>query len=152
MVIHIECLPDETLLKKLGYTRKQVEHHQGKARVLGKIRSLRDQVGLIDEDPQSALHPYEHALVIQEVAHGVTYKLDPQKNNKVFVLRVKLEDWIISACQNSQIDIRTFGLPHRPNDLHDVINNRIPAFQRLLDALLAANNPHLGTLSAWLRR
>jgi hypothetical protein len=76
MIIHTECLPDETLLKKLGYTRNQVIHHQGKSRVLGKMKSLVDQVGLIDEDPMSTKHPYERHLVAQESAHGITYLRD----------------------------------------------------------------------------
>jgi hypothetical protein len=152
MVIHIECLPDETLLKKLGYSKKQVEHHQGKSRVLSKIKSLRDQVGLIDEDPMSSQHPYEKSLIVEDSSHGITFRKDPNKNNKILVLQVKLEDWIISACRRSEIDIEEFGLPRTPNELHSVLNNRIPAFARLLDALLAANNPNLLTLRAWLQR
>ena len=27
--IHVECLPDEYLVKKLGFTRKSITHHQG---------------------------------------------------------------------------------------------------------------------------
>jgi hypothetical protein len=144
-------LPDETLLKKLGFSRKQVEHHQGKSRVLAKIRSLTNQVGLVDEDPTSARHPYEHVLEKRDTINGVTYLTDPQKKNKVLVLQVKLEDWIIAACQKSQIDITTFGLPNRPNDLHSVLNYRIPAFEKLLDALLKAENPNLLILRSWLQ-
>jgi hypothetical protein len=151
MIVHVECLPDETLLRKLGFSRKQVEHHQGKSRVLAKIRSLTNQVGLIDEDPTSAKHPYEHVLERQDTVNGVTYLTDLQRKNKVLVLQVKLEDWIIAACPKSQIDITTFGLPNRPNDLHSVMNYRIAAFEKLLDALLEAKNPYLLTLSRWLQ-
>jgi hypothetical protein len=152
MIIHIECLPDETLLKKLGYTKNQVIHHQGKSRVFGKMKSLIDQVGLIDEDPMSTKHPYEQHLVAQESAHGITYLRDAQRNNKVFVLRVKLEDWIISACQASHVNAAHFGLPHRPSELHSVINSKINAFEKLLDELLTAKNPNLLTLASWLHR
>ena len=150
MAIHVECLPDETLLRKLGYTRRQVQHYQGKSRVFAKMRSLTDQVGLVDEDPMAAQHPYELSLIAQETAHGVTLRRDPNRNNKVLVLRVKLEDWIISACSASGIEIEQYGLPPRPNDLHHVINNRISAYEHLLDTLLAAHNPGLETLRTWL--
>ena len=150
MVIHIECLPDETLLKKLGYSRKQIEHHQGKSRVLGKISSLKDQIGLIDEDPMAAQHTYEQSLITESISNGVTLRKDVEKNNKVLILKVKLEDWIISACKKSHIEPADFGLPNKPNELHSVINNRIAAYERLLDALLAEKNPNLLTLKACL--
>jgi hypothetical protein len=150
MVIHIECLPDETLLKSLGYSKKELRHHQRKPRVFGDIRNKQGQIALVDEDPGSARHPYEKQLVKKQESHGVFKFRDELKGNTVLMLRVKLEDWIIDACKKSSIDIVTFGLPERPNDLHDVINNRLPAFQKLLSALTEVKNPSLSQLRNWL--
>jgi hypothetical protein len=67
------------------------------------------------------------------------------------VLKVKLEDWVLAACHKSQIDITKFSLPGKPNDLHDVINNRLQYFEKLLDALLKADSPPILQLVTWLQ-
>ncbi len=150
MTIHVECLPDETLIKKLGFSKKQVKHHQGKSRVFADIRNKSGQIALVDEDPGSAPHPYEKELVLEKEANGIKYFIDKKRENKIFVLKGKLEDWIIAACAKSKTNTLSYGLPQKPNDLHDVINNRIPAFEKLLDALLENKNLPISQLSQWL--
>jgi hypothetical protein len=44
MEIHVECTPDETLVKKIGFTKKQVTHHAGKARVFATIQESKNQL------------------------------------------------------------------------------------------------------------
>ena len=43
IIIHVECLPDEALLKKLGFSRKEVEHHGGKSKVFNYISKNENQ-------------------------------------------------------------------------------------------------------------
>jgi hypothetical protein len=103
---------------------------------------------MVDEDPGSAPHSYEKRLVLQNETHGIKFYLDKERNNKVVVLKVKLEDWILSICKKSNIDVAGFGLPDKPNDLHKTINNRLPAFDKLLDHLIRNNNEAITTLKS----
>jgi hypothetical protein len=61
--IHVECLPDEALIKRLGYTRKVVNHHASKARVFRKLKSVSNQLALVDEDPGSGKSDNEKKLI-----------------------------------------------------------------------------------------
>lgn len=151
MVIHVECIPDETLLKKLGYTKKQIQHHAGKTRVLAHISHNRNQLAMVDEDPSSVPNPYERELQLKDEILGIKYCIDKRLNNKVLVLKPKLEDWIIYACRKSNIDINNYGLPAKGNGLHGIINNRLSAYERLLDDLLKKENECLVQLKNWLR-
>jgi len=51
--VHVECLPDEALIIKMGFTWKAVIHHGGKSRVFHKLKSVSNQLALVDEDPGS---------------------------------------------------------------------------------------------------
>lgn len=148
--VHVECLPDEALVKKLGFTRKSVTHHTGKSRVFHKLKSSANQLGMVDEDPGSAKTPYETNLVFVEEAQGIKLYSD-NSGNKIIVLKGKLEDWIISQCRISGINMQQFGLPTRPNDLHDVINQRIPKFETLIEQLIAIENGGIIQLRNWLK-
>lgn len=136
MFINVECLPDETLSKVIGFGKKQIIHHQGKSRVFANICKKTDQIAIVDEDPGSPKHEYEKQLILRDEANGIRYYLDQKRKNKVFVLSVKLEDWIIFQCKKSNIDIKGYGLPDKPNDLHNVINYRLEAFKNLLNDLI----------------
>jgi hypothetical protein len=147
--VHVECLPDEALIKRLGFTRKSVIHHAGKSRVFKKLESLTNQLGMVDEDPGSVKTSYEKNLVFVEESQGIKLYQD-EAGNKVVILKIKLEDWIISQCRTSGINMRNFGLPDKPNDLHDVINQRIIQFEKLIDHLLENNNAGIVQLKNWL--
>ncbi len=105
---------------------------------------------MVDEDPGSVPHLYEKELTFNQELNGIKYLVDEKRNNKILVLKVKLEDWLISACRKSEINIVQYGLPLKPNDLHDVINNRMHAYEKLLDALLKNGNESIAQLSKWL--
>lgn len=141
---------DETLLRSLGYAKKILKHHQGKPRVIGDIRSKQSQIAMVDEDPGSAQHPYEKTLLKKEERYGVLRYRDDLKDNTVLMLKIKLEDWIISACNASDVNVKKFGLPTKPNDLHDVINYRLQLFERLIANLIEMKNPSLVQLQIWL--
>ena len=151
MVVHVECIPDETLLKKLGFTKKQIQHHAGKTRVLAHISNNRNQLAMVDEDPNSVSNPYERELRVEKEVLGLKYCMDKKLNNKVLVLKPKLEDWIIYACKKSNIDLKKYGLPAKGDGLHGIINNRLSAYERPLDDLLQNKNECLFQLKNWLR-
>ena len=127
--IHVECKPDELLVLKLGFKRKKVTHYQGKSSVFKKISKSENQLALVDEDPGSTKTTYEKNLKFVKESQGITFYTDKSKN-KIFVLKGKLEDWIIDICQIQKIELTKFGLPDDPDKLHDVINQRLNKFQQ----------------------
>ncbi|MBN2520027.1 MAG: hypothetical protein JXB17_05960 [Bacteroidales bacterium] len=138
--IHVECKPDELLVLKLGFQRKMVTHHQGKSRIFHALKKAKNHLAIVDEDPRSVPIPYENSLAFVKEFEGIKCYTD-KSNNKIFVLKVKLEDWIINACKQQKIGLSRFGLPEKPDDLNDVINNRLRNFERLIDELIKKNNP-----------
>jgi hypothetical protein len=146
--VHVECLPDELLVSKLGFQRKQVTHHQGKSRVFHSLGKKTNQFAMVDEDPGSAKTSYEKALRFIEEFEGIKYYTD-QSGNKIFILKGKLEDWIISVCKQHKIKLTAFGLPEKPDDLHDVINQRLSNFSRLIDDLIEKDIPAILKLKTW---
>jgi hypothetical protein len=147
--VHVECLPDEALIKKLGFARKSVKHHAGKSRVFNTLKSVSNQLALVDEDPGSAKSDYEKKLKLLDEIQGIKLCSD-NSGNKILILKGKLEDWIVSLCLKADIKLKDFSLPEKPNDLHDVINQRISKFEELIDYLLENNNMEITQLKRWL--
>jgi hypothetical protein len=147
--IHVECDPDELLVSKLGFTRKFVTHHQGKSRVFHALGKLKHQLAVVDEDPGSARAPFEKTLEYVEEFEGIKYFTD-RSGNKIFILKGKLEDWIIYVCKQYKIKLSAFGLPDKPDDLHEVINQKLANFGKLIDEMIEHKNPAILKLKAWL--
>ncbi len=83
--IHIECFPDECLIRKIGFTRKYITHHQGKSRVFNVLSKSKNQLALVDEDPGSPKSSYEKSLKFKEESEGIKCYSD-KSGNKVFYL------------------------------------------------------------------
>ena len=148
--VHVECKPDELLVSKLGFTKKYVTHHQGKSRVFQKLSKSESLLAMVDEDPGSSKTSYEKSLKFIEEKHSIKYFSD-KKENKVFILTGKLEDWILNACKLQKIDPIEFGLPANPNKLHDILNNRLDKFEKLTDELIRKKNPSILQLKSWMQ-
>lgn len=128
--VHVECKPDEQLVTILGITRKFITHHQGKSRVFAALCKSNDLLAVVDEDPGSIKTKYENSLFLQEEFEGIKYYTDAT-GNIVLSLKGKLEDWIIMVCKKQKISTLHYGLPEKPNDLHDVINDKLPNFSKV---------------------
>ena len=148
--VHVECKPDEQLVSKLGPTRKFITHHQGKSKLFNTLRKNKGLLAMVDEDPGSIKTRYEASLKLKEEFEGIKYYTDAS-GNIVLILKGKLEDWIIMACKKQKISILQYGLPEKPNDLHDVILHKLPNFSRLIDNLIKVKNPAILKLRAWLK-
>jgi hypothetical protein len=127
-VIYLECKPDEKLVMKLGIARKKIEHKDGKSRVYAALMKTSHSIGIVDEDPHGPKYTYEKELALEEEKNGVYRYTDKKRGNSVLVLKVKLEDWLIAACKQNDIDIditkSPYSLPGKGNDLHRVINDK----------------------------
>jgi hypothetical protein len=148
--VHVECKPDELIVSKLGFSKKLITHHQGKSKVFHKLSKSRSILAMVDEDPGSSKTSYEKALLLIKVKHGIKYYSD-KSENKVLILSGKLEDWIIALCNSAKIRPSDFGLPSKPNDLHNVINQRLDKFEKLTDELIRQKNPAIIQLKFWLQ-
>lgn len=148
-LVHVECKPDELLVKELGIPRKNIIHHQGKSRIFSQLKKVKQHVAIVDEDPYSCKTRYEDELEILEQTDDIKVHID-KAGNKVLMLKGKLEDWIVLQCQANNINMQDFSLPVDPDKLHDVINHKLNNFQNLLRRMKEVNVPALRSLKKHL--
>lgn len=149
-IIHVECLPDETLVKALGYSKRSIKHHQGKSRIFSSLTKCSEQLAIVDEDPGSAKSTYERNLVLKEEIKGIKLFQD-NKKNKICVLKGKFEDWLVMDCKSNNIDIIKFGLTTKPNELHEIINQKIRNLENVLQELLECKGSEIHKLKSWIQ-
>ncbi|HEX2968979.1 MAG TPA: hypothetical protein VHO46_07715 [Bacteroidales bacterium] len=89
---------------------------------------------MVDEDPGSVKTSYEKSLRFNEEIEGIKCYSD-KSGNRIFVLKGKLEDWIITICRKEKIDPTKFGLSSDGDGLHEQINNKLTNFEKLLTEL-----------------
>ena len=147
--VHIECKPDELLVSKLGFKKKQITHHAGKTRIFSAMVKMKNQLAIVDEDPGSAKSSYQKSLRFIKNTDGISMFSD-QSGNTILVLKGKLEDWIIDICKKDKIKLSKFGLPDKPDELHKVINYKLSDFNKLLDELIKNKNTGIGHLKSLL--
>jgi hypothetical protein len=148
--VHVECLPDETLIRKLGFTKQFIRHHSGKSRIMKKLKEVSNELAIMDEDPGTAKTTYEKGLKYIGNEDGIKQYTD-HFDNKVIILQGKLEDWILAICKRYKIDINAFGLPAKSSELHEIINDRLENFERLISHLLQSNNKAINTIKSYLK-
>ena len=145
----LECTPDETLARHMGCPRRHYLHLNGKGRICLRLQKSMCDIGLMDEDPGSAQPRYLSQLTLVSQQHDLRCLADKPRNHRVIVVIPRLEEWIIKTARLANIQIRTFGLSDRPNDLHREITSRLPAFEKFLISLNNAGEQrleHLRTL------
>lgn len=151
----VECITEDTLVRLLtSVSRRRVDHVSGRSRVLRKlVRNYENSVGVIDEDPNRT-----HSRLIQRFRETDSLERDrlrilgdTQRNNRLIILRPRLEEWIIEASREANINLGSYGLPNDPNELHEVINLRIGRFQRLVEELMHSSG-RVMALRRFLRR
>jgi len=139
----VECKPDAVLIKSLTLTpRKNIEHAGNKSQLLKKLTAYYgNSKGIIDEDPGSIQPP--HLQKFKEKQDLTSYNLkilhQKSKNNTLIILRPRLEDWILQAAQEADLDLRKYNLPNDPTKLHEQINIQIDKFQKLVKDLAKTN-------------
>jgi hypothetical protein len=81
---------------------------------------------------------------------GLLLLADMARDNRLVVLRPRLEEWILAAANEAGLDVRAYGLPRTPRQLHGAINTNLDKFERLLHVLGARLSPRLKTLGELL--
>lgn len=151
MIINLECKPDERLVMCLGIRRKEIRHHNDKGQVCNALKKSEEQRGLIDEDPGSAQPTYLRGLNIVSDELGIR-ELEDRNGNAIIILKPKLEDWLIAACEESQIDLSDYSLPNSSNHLHKEINYKLNRLEEVIEALLAKKSRRLNRLRSLLNK
>lgn len=139
----LECLPDETLARKLGFARREFRHFAGKSRICKYLIDSNSDVGLMDEDPKTVQPSYFESLKLSSEEHEVRIYRDHARDHLVIVLRPRLEEWLIRTTELSGIAMAEFGLSDRGNELHREINSRISNLEKLLHHLIHKGDPRL---------
>jgi len=139
----VECKPDAILVKSLTRaSRKSIDHAGNKSELLKKLTErYGNSKGIIDEDPWSIQPP--HLRKFREKHDLTSYNLkilyQTSKNNTLIMLRPRLEDWILEAAHEANIDLKKYDLPNDPIKLHERINIQIDKFQKLVENLARSN-------------
>lgn len=139
----VECKPDAILVQSLTLaTRKNIEHAGNKSQLLKKLTEhYGNSKGVIDEDPGSIQPPHLQKFKEKQDLTGYNLKILHQKskNNTLIILRPRLEDWILQAAKEANIDPKKYNLPNDPTRLHEQINIQIDKFQKLVKDLTRTN-------------
>lgn len=133
--IHLECEPDEVLVKALGFPRKKVNHHNDKGRVCNKLEKETEVIGMIDEDPDSPQPTYLKQLTEVETKHSIRLLNDVKRGHKLIVIQPRLEEWILAVAAKQRVDVKLFGLPDKPERLHQLVTSRLTQFKDLIEHL-----------------
>jgi len=131
-VIYVECKPDFALIKSLGIPKKNIIHAWGKSRVCRSLEKSSNSKGLIDEDPLSEQPPYLEKLHLIQERHEIRTWHDSRRGNCLVVLCPRLEEWILKAAKEAEIDLRRYNLPDDAEKLHKIINISINKFEKLI--------------------
>lgn len=151
-LLYLECYPDEIVVKTLGRTRRQFEYAGDIGGVCTLLKKHDERLGLVDEDPGKSHPTYLKTLTFVAEQHRVKLLTAPKRDNCVLVIRPRLEEWVVWMAQENGLDLkRDFGIPARTGpELHGVINQHLPKFERLIQRLLAENAAPLLHLNSQL--
>ena len=153
MSLFVECKSDETLAAALGISRREIEHALGRGAVCLQLARRTNVVGMVDEDPGSAVPAYLRSLAEQSRAYGLRVLADKDRLNRVVLLSPRLEEWLVQAARDSGLKMSDFGFDSDSGvRLHGEINQRLGSLQRLVEALLSAGNHRIHRLQSLLRQ
>ena len=138
-MIFVECKPDQTLAVGVtGASTRQVIHElKGKGEVLRRLSGGANLFGMVDEDPWASQPRYLSRMTLLEDSPEAALKVfqDPNRNNRIAVLRPRLEEWVLRAARMERVNVEDYGLPADISRLREVINHRLDNLQRLVNDL-----------------
>jgi hypothetical protein len=137
-MIYVECKSDQALVRSItNIPRKEIIHEPGKSRVCEKLAKQRNCRGLVDEDPLSTQPPYMKKVRLENDLFQYELKVfyDESNRNYLFLLCPRLEEWILKAAQEVDLNVGGYHLPNIPEKLHRVINLNLDKFEGLLEGL-----------------
>ena len=138
-MIYLECNADMVLARVLtGLPKKQMAHERkGKYEIALRLRGLKKATALVDEDPGALEPPYFRELHNRRSLPRTDLLLlrDPSRDNRVVIMRPRLEEWVVRGAEEVSADLGRYGLPGDPARLHRVVNDDVAKFGRLVGDL-----------------
>lgn len=140
-MIYVECDADIVLVRSLT-TGQDVQHKPGKSRVCSQLERQTRCKGMVDEDPTSTQPPYVDRLKKarredDSPEYALTVLHDNSNHNRLILLCPRLEEWLLQAAVEAEIDIRKYHLPNNPKGLHTELTlkrkRHMDNFKRLLE-------------------
>lgn len=124
-----ECYPDESFLRFLGLTDKELSggHSFGRSRVCGRLSKSKDSIGLIDEDPGKTMDPYSSKLLNIPPYYKDDFVVcikEVKTGNKLIVLRPDIEVFSIRVAKSQHVNLDSYGLSMRNSELKDLLTPR----------------------------
>jgi len=152
-MILIECDNDESVVRGLGFTRKQVEHHASKGRVAKALEKISGRaIAVVDEDPGAGFPGYFHQF--QELEHLPDLHLRLLRHRReqkwIIELRPDLEPWLVEAAGNASVPLKSHYLPETASGLHLNPKSHADRLRSWTAAMLAAGCPRCLKLKEWL--
>jgi hypothetical protein len=138
-MIYVECKPDFTLVKFITKISKREIIHEmrGKGAVCQRLKTRSNCKGLVDEDPFGTQPQYIRKLSLEDDLPQDELKVlyDKSRDNRLIVLCPRLEEWILKAAQEANLNMEKYPLPSTPEKLHREINLNLSRFEKLLTDL-----------------
>jgi hypothetical protein len=135
--IVVECNPDEALVKILGYTRKMITHQPSKGQVINYLQKNPSALGIVDEDPDSARPSYFSKFTMEtNDQFGIESYYISKLGTRLIVIKPRLEEWVLRQAKEVMIDVKQHSFIDNGNELHKVINTRIPRFEGLIKEMM----------------
>ena len=154
-MIYVECKPDQKLVQLAsGFQQREIIHElKGKYGIAARLGDQRNASGMLDEDPGKHQPSYLTKLHVSDeiIDAGLKLLKDTARGNQVILLMPRLEEWVLRAAHDVDLDVIRLGLPRNPNRLHEEINLDIRKFERLLRELESNNSFRLKALGNLIR-
>jgi len=134
-MIFVECNTEETLAKQFGFGKKEIIHSGsgGKSKVCKRLEKAVKSKALVDEEyPTANKPPYQTKLVQIDNKHNIKVLYDKKKQNRLIMLCPRFEEWILEAAKVAGVKMENYGLPDDADKLHNIINFKLPALERLI--------------------
>lgn len=148
-MIYVECKPDFALVKFITrIAKREIVHELNKPEICKRLAKHSNCKGLVDEDPGSEQPQYiKNLKVVNDLyQEGLRVLYDEPRNNHIIVLCSILEDWILKAARETNLNMDKYPLPNTPAKLHKVINLNLDKFERLLEDLREKDSERLKAL------
>lgn len=148
----VECRPDEVLLSLLLPGRQRVIHRSDKPEVLKFVKKTEGTIGMIDEDPSSIQPPLLGQLQMMESRSDLGLKLSKFSNARlVITLSPRLEEWLLDECRRMDVPLTRYNLPSDSEAFHDIVNQKLDNFSRLISDMRNKKSRRIRKLSDWLQ-
>lgn len=137
-MIYVECKPDFALVKSVTkIPKREIVHEINKPEVCKRLGRQRNYKGLVDEDPSSPQPPYVRKMNLENNLPKDELKVlyDGPRDNRLIVLCPRLEEWILKAAREANLNMKKYSLSNTPEKLHREINLNLDKFERLLEDL-----------------